>query len=290
MKFTRKKMLRLMAASTAGLAVLPSLSLNAFSQSKTQLKGNINHSVCRWCYGRIPLSELSIAAKNLGIKSVELLDPHEWPIVIQHGLTCAIANGSPLHIRKGFNDAQYHEQLKKDYADLIPKAADHGIKQIICFSGDRNGISDEQGWEQCAKGLEPVVKLAERYNMIVSMELLNSKVDHADYQCDNTAWGVKLVNKISSPNFKLLYDIYHMQIMEGDVIATIRKYKDYISHYHTGGVPGRGEIDHTQELNYAAICKAIVETGYKGFVAQEFIPRKPEPLNSLKEAIAICDV
>jgi hydroxypyruvate isomerase len=290
MKFTRKKMLRLMAAGAAGFAVTPTLSVQALASQQNQLKGNINHSVCRWCYSRIPLDDLSVAGKSIGIKSIELLDPQEWPVVIKHGLTCAIANGSPLHIRKGFNDAQYHEQLKKDYFELIPKAADHGIKQIICFSGDRNGISDEQGWEQCAKGLEPVVKLAERYNMLVVMELLNSKVDHADYQCDNTPWGVKLVDKIGSPNFKLLYDIYHMQIMEGDVIATIRKYKDYISHYHTGGVPGRGEIDHTQELNYAAICKAIVETGYKGFVAQEFIPKRPDPINSLKEAISICDV
>ena len=178
----------------------------------------------------------------------------------------------------------------KEYSTEIPKAADAGLKNVICFSGNANGLSSAQGLENCARGLEPVMKVAAKYNITVCMELLNSKVDHKDYQCDHTEWGVALCEKLGSPNFKLLYDIYHMQIMEGDVIATIRKYKNYIAHYHTGGVPGRHEIDNTQELYYPAIMRAIVETGFKGFVAQEFIPSASDKLDSLRKSIAICDV
>ncbi len=201
-----------------------------------------------------------------------------------------MANGSPLGIEVGFNDPKNHEQLKKDFLELIPKAADHGLKNIICFSGNRNGISDEAGIENCSKGLAPIVKEAQKYGINIVMELLNSKVDHDDYQCDHTTWGVALADKLGADNFKLLYDIYHMQIMEGDVIATIRKYKDYIGHYHTGGVPGRNEIDETQELNYAAIMKAIQATGFDGFVAQEFIPKRKDALASLQQGVKICDI
>ena len=193
-------------------------------------------------------------------------------------------------ITQGFNDPNNHEQLFKDFSARIPSASDLGIKNIICFSGNRYGISDESGLNHCAKGLEPVVKLADKYGMTVCMELLNSKVDHPDYQCDHTSWGVKLVDALGLDNFKLLYDIYHMQIMEGDIISTITANKDYIAHYHTGGVPGRAEIDKSQELNYEAIMNAIVSTGFKGYVAQEFVPKKQDPLASLREGILICDV
>ncbi|MEQ9287111.1 MAG: TIM barrel protein [Cyclobacteriaceae bacterium] len=255
-----------------------------------QLKGNINHSVCRWCYGDIPLEKLCEEAKDMGISSIDLLEPDEWEVVKKFGLTCAMPNGSPLMIERGFNDPQYHEQLLKDYAERIPQVADFGLKTVICFSGNRNGITEEQGLENCAKGLEPVVKLAEKYNVALSMELLNSRVDHPDYQCDRTEWGVELAEKIGSESFKLLYDIYHMQIMEGDIIATIKKYHKYINHYHTGGVPGRAELDNTQELYYPAIMEAIVSTGYKGFVAQEFVPKSGDPLGSLRDAVKLCDV
>lgn len=254
------------------------------------LAGNINHSVCRWCYRDIPLEQLCEASKAMGLKSVELLNPDEWKVPIKYGLTCAMSFGSGLGIPKGFNDPQYHQQLLKDYTELIPKAVDHGLKNIICFSGNRNGISDSIGLENCAKGLAPVMKVAEKYKINIVMELLNSKVNHPDYQCDHTPWGVELCKKLGSENFKLLYDIYHMQIMEGDVIATIEKYHTYIAHYHTGGVPGRAEINETQELYYPAIMRAIVKTGYKGFVAQEFIPKGPDALASLKEGVKICDV
>ncbi|MEN7551157.1 TIM barrel protein [Rapidithrix thailandica] len=257
---------------------------------KQILKGNINHSVCRWCYEDISLDELCLAAKEIGLKSVELLHPHEWEVAFKHGLECALSFGSPLGIPEGFNNPAHHARLWNDYEELLPKAAEAGIKNVICFSGERKGISDEKGLDNCAIGLEPVVKLAEKYQVNLVMELLNSKVDHPDYQCDHTAWGVALCDKVGSENFKLLYDIYHMQIMEGDVIATIQKYHPYIAHYHTGGVPGRNEVDDTQELNYPAIMKAIVASGYKGYVGQEFIPRGEGPLASLKAGVMICDV
>ena len=266
--------------------------VNCNDSTKTTFKklngDNITHSICRWCYNSTPLEELADRAKDLGIGSIELLNPDEWDIVLSRGLQCGISNGSPLMITKGFNDLQYHSQLLKDYTEIIPKAADKGINQIICFSGNRNGISDELGLENCAKGLDPVLKLAEKYNIKIVMELLNSKIDHKDYQCDHTAWGVALVEKLGSSQFKLLYDIYHMQIMEGDVIRTIKDNIDYISHFHTGGVPGRNEIDETQELNYHRIINAIRETEFKGFVAQEFIPTWEDPFAALGKALQIC--
>jgi len=259
-------------------------------RSSITMKGNINHSVCRWCYRDIELEDLCAAAKDMGLKSVELLHPDEWKVALDHDLDCAISFGSTLGIPKGFNDPQYHAQLLEEFAALIPKAADTGLKQIICFSGNRNGMSDEEGLENCAIGLDPVVKIAEKHNITIVMELLNSKVNHEDYQCDHTPWGVALCEKVGSDAFKLLYDIYHMQIMEGDIIATIQKYHPYIAHYHTGGVPGRHEIDETQELYYPAIMKAIVDTGYTGYVGQEFIPASSDPLASLKASVEICDV
>ncbi len=229
-------------------------------------------------------------AKECGIQSIELLNPDEWDTVLKRGLKVGLSNGSPLGIQKGWNHLKYHGQLQSDLLNLIPKAAEKGIPQIIVFSGNRDGISDEEGMEMCAKGLDPVVKLAEQYNIQLVMELLNSKLNHPDYQCDLTTWGVKLVDKIGSTHFKLLYDIYHMQIMEGDVINTLTTFKDYIGHFHTAGVPGRHEIDDTQELFYPAIMKAISATGFKGFVAQEFIPVSGDPVKSLKKAIEICSV
>ncbi len=278
-----------MAAGTATVFALPEIA-QAMNTLSPELKNNINHSVCQWCYSSMPLEDLAKAAKEIGLKSIDLLKPDEWAIAQKHGLTCAMAYANDLGLAKGFNDLSLHTQLLKDYTINIPKAADAGLKNVICFSGNVNGLTYAQGLENCAKGLEPVLKIAAKYNITVSMELLNSKVDHKDYQCDHTEWGVQLCEKMGSPNFKLLYDIYHMQIMEGDVIATIQKHIKYISHFHTGGVPGRNEIDESQELYYPAIMQAIVNTGFKGFVAQEFIPKRPDKLASLKQAVGICDV
>ncbi|MDV3309850.1 MAG: TIM barrel protein [Cyclobacteriaceae bacterium] len=290
MKISRKQALKTMAAGTLATVSAPAFSAALDNLAPLTLAGNVNHSVCRWCYQNIPLEQLCEAAKGMGLKSVELLGPNEWPVAIKYGLTCAMSNGSSLGIPRGFNDPTYHEQLLKDFSDVIPKAADHGIKNVICFSGNRNGMDDATGLENCARGLEPVVKLAQKYNINIVMELLNSKVNHPDYMCDHTPWGVALCEKVGSENFKLLYDIYHMQIMEGDIIATIDKHHKYIAHYHTGGVPGRAEIDETQELYYPAIMRAILKTGFKGFVAQEFIPKGGDPLASLKAGVKICDV
>ena len=249
--------------------------------NNNKLLGNINHSVCRWCYEDIPLDEFCEQAKALGIQSIDLLIPEELGILPKYDLTCAMVTHKDADLINGFSNTKNHELLISTYLRLIDQAVDHGMTNVIVFSGNRFGISEEAGLENCAVGLDKVVRYAEQKDVMVVMELLNSKVDHPDYQCDHTPWGAALVDKIGSPNFKLLYDIYHMQIMEGDIIATIQKYKDYIAHYHTGGVPGRHEINDSQELNYPAIMRAIVETGYTGFVAQEFIPSYEDKMAAL---------
>ena len=253
------------------------------------LKGNINHSVCKWCYGKIPLEDFAKDCKTIGLKSIELLGPAEWPILKKYGLTCALPSGAGMGIEKGFNDLALHDELVASYEALFPKLKEAGYSTVICFSGNRRGISDFDGMRNCAVGLKRLMPSAEKYGVTMIMELLNSKVNHKDYMCDHTAWGAGLCDMVGSENFKLLYDIYHMQIMEGDVIATIKQYHKYIGHYHTGGVPGRNEIDDSQELYYPAIMKAIYDTGFKGFVAQEFIPKR-EPINSLRQGVEICDI
>ena len=288
----RKEAIKSITTSTATLALSGTLFSKNSNKNQTinyQLKNNINHAACRWCYNKIPMLEFLGVAKDIGLKGIDLLKPDEWQMAIDQGMTCSMSMAG-LGIQQGFNDPSLHETLFKSYEKVIPEAAGLGIKNIICFSGNRNGLSDEQGMINCAHGLKPVVKLAEKYSITIMMELLNSKVNHPDYQCDSTLWGVALCEMVGSENFKLLYDIYHMQIMEGDVIATIQKYSDYIGHYHTGGVPGRHEIDDTQELYYPAIMKAIVDTGFKGYVAQEFVPSWEDPLKALRQSVQICDV
>lgn len=254
------------------------------------LKGRVKHSVCKWCYGDIPLDDFAKAVSEMGMQSVELIGPDEWPTVQKYGLTCAMPWGAGNGIIEGFNDPSLHDELLASYEGVIPLAADAGLNKIICFSGNRNGMDDETGLKNCSTGLKRLMSTAEKHNITVCMELLNSKVDHADYMCDHTTWGVELVERVGSDNFKLLYDIYHMQIMEGDVIRTIRDNHEYIAHYHTGGVPGRHEIDESQELYYPAIIEAILETGYDGFIGQEFIPTWDDKLASLKSGVKICDV
>lgn len=281
-------------AGTAAVAITGASLAHRVSAAEAaleqNLKGKVNHSVCRWCYESIPLEDLCKAAKNIGIESIELVGPEEWPLLKKYGLTSALPWGAGKGITEGFNNPALHDELIQSYEAIIPKVAAAGYNQIICFSGNRKGLDDEKGIENCAIGLKKLMAVAEKHKVTMVMELLNSKVNHHDYQCDRTEWGVALCDKVGSENFKLLYDIYHMQIMEGDVIATIRKYNKYISHYHTGGVPGRNEIDETQELNYPAIMKAIVDTGFKGFVAQEFVPKRENKIASLKQGVEICDV
>jgi hydroxypyruvate isomerase len=255
-----------------------------------KLKGNINHSVCRWCYGDIPLEQLCIGVNKIGFGAIDLVGPKDWPVLKQHGLYSSMCNGAEISLTKGWNHTEYHETLIKSYTEHIDLVAKAGYKNLICFSGNREGMDGETGIKNCVTGLKQILGQAEKQGVIIHMELLNSKVNHPDQMCDNTKWGIELVKQIGSENFKLLYDIYHMQIDEGDVIRTIQDGHAYFGHYHTGGVPGRHEIDETQELYYPAIMKAIVATGFKGYVAQEFIPAKPDKLKSLKAAVKICDV
>lgn len=286
----RREVLKTMVGTAViGLTGSQVLATNKHSSSM-KLKGNINHSVSRWCFNGIPLEKLCEECVKIGIKSIELQGPEEWPIIQKYGLTCALPQGAGMGIEKGFNDPKLHDELVASYEAIFPKLKAAGLDKIICFSGNRRGISDEQGILNCAQGLKRLMPSAEKHGITLVMELLNSKVNHPDYQCDHTEWGVKLCKAVGSEQFKLLYDIYHMQIMEGDVIATIKKHHKYIAHYHTAGVPGRNEIDDTQELYYPAIMKAILETGYKGFVGQEFVPKHLPPIESLKQGIAICDV
>lgn len=290
MKTSRRKVLKNILAGSAAVASAPLLQVTAKAQSPDMLKGNIHHSVCRWCFSDTPLEQLCVAAKEIGLAGIDLVGPKDWETLKKYGLVSTMCNGAEISLTKGWNDPQYHDQLIKNYTEHIELVAAAGYTNLICFSGNRNGMADEQGLQNCADGLKKIMALAEKKGVVIHMELLNSKVDHKDYMCDKTPWGVELCKRIGSQNFKLLYDIYHMQIDEGDVIHTIRTYHPYIGHYHTAGVPGRHEIDESQELYYPAIMKAILATGFKNYVAQEFIPAAADKIGSLRKAIQICDV
>jgi len=284
----RREMLAVLGATSAA-QVLGGLSpMSAAAMAPAGNAGRLKQSVCRWCYGGIPLETLCRDVSAMGFRSVELLSENEWATLTPFGLTCAVANG-PGTIPVGFNRLSEHDRLVKESERLLPLVAAAGIPQMIVFSGNRAGMSDAEGMENCAIGLRRIMPLAEKLGVTVIMELLNSKVDHMDYMCDHTAWGVALCQRVGSARFKLLYDVYHMQIMEGDVIRTIRDNFAYIGHYHTGGVPGRHEIDDAQELNYPRIMRTLAELGYTGFVGQEFIPTR-EPMVSLREAYTLCNV
>jgi hydroxypyruvate isomerase len=250
-------------------------------------KGNIKQSICRWCYGNIPLEKLAAQAVKMGYKSIELLSQDEVKVVKQQGLTCAMMRCNS--IAEGLNRKEYHDKIEQELRSNIEFAAANGLPNVICMSGNRKGMADDEGMKNCVIGLKRVVPFAEAKKVTICMEGLNSRHDHKDYMYDYTKWGVALAKQVGSPRFRLLYDIYHMQIMEGDVIRTIRENKEYIAHYHTGGVPGRHELDDTQELQYGAIVRAILDTGYEGYLGQEFIPVR-EPFASLAEAFRICDV
>jgi hydroxypyruvate isomerase len=291
----RRHAIKTLAAATAAAFLQENLSARVAAAEAPLdpiIRDKVRHSACRWCYSDIPLEQLAQKGKEIGLQAIDLLGPDEWAIVQKHGLTCSMALHQPdgYGITKGFNRRENHAVLLEWYRKLIPQAANAGLQKVICFSGNRNGLSDEKGIKNCATALRQLMPLAAKHKITLCMELLNSKVDHQDYQCDHTAWGVELVKATDSEHFKLLYDIYHMQIMEGDVVRTIRDNQAYIGHYHTGGVPGRNEIDETQELHYPAIMRAIVETGYQGYVAQEFIPKNTDKLASLKKCVQICDV
>jgi len=294
MKQTRRTILKNILVGGSAIVAAPALSLgNIALEEIGAKKSKINHSVCRWTYNELSLDELCLTVKSLGFAAIDLVGPKEWHILKKHGIDSSMCNGAEISLTEGFNDKQYHSLLQKNYTEHINLVAKAGYKNLICFSGNKKGMDDETGLKNCVVGLKPLVALAEKQNVILQMELFNSKIDHKDYMCDNTTWGIELCKRLGSPNFKLLYDIYHMQISEGDIIRTIQNGHTYFGHYHTAGVPGRHEIDETQELFYPAIMKAIVATGYKGYVAQEFIPTgntKKSKIAALKKAISICSV
>ncbi len=253
--------------------------------------GRLKQSASRWCYRSIALPDLCTAGKAMGLSGIDLLAPEDWPIVRQNGLVCSMGYAAIRDdfIPRGFNDPANHDLLVGELDRALPLAAQHGVPNLIAMFGNRQGRTDEQATQACVAGLRSIAPSAERHGVTICVELLNSKVDHKDYQGDRTAFGANIIEAVGSPRVKLLYDIYHMQIMEGDVIRTIRQHAAHIGHFHTGGVPGRHELDDTQELNYHAIARAIADTGFTGFLAHEFVPTH-DPLTSLKQGVEVCSV
>jgi hydroxypyruvate isomerase len=251
-------------------------------------KGRLKQSVSRWCFAKIPMEDFCREVSRLGLVGIDLLGPAEWAVVQKFGLVPTL--GSPGGKAGPLNRKENHEVIEKQFREAIEKAAAAKVPNLIIMSGNRAGMSDQEGLDNCVAGLNRIKPIAEDKGVTIVLELLNSKVDHKDYMADRTAWAVEAIKRVNSPRIKVLYDIYHMQIMEGDVIRTIRQNIQYIGHFHTGGNPGRHEIDETQELNYRAIAQAIVDAGFTGYFAHEFVPARPEPLKSLAQAVEICDV
>lgn len=291
-KLSRRTFLSKTSLAAAGTvaAALGRSTVGAVDMSKVERivrKGRINQSVSKWCYGKFELDELCAVCKKMGMKAIDLLGPSVFPTLKKHGLECSMINTHNLG--KGINRKGNHDECLAKIRNAIDAAAENGFPNVISFPGNRRGMSDEDGIENSVTALKQIVGHAEKKKVTICLEYLNSKVNHKDYMFDNMKWGVEVCKKVGSERVKILYDIYHAQIMEGDIIRTIRDYKDYIGHYHTGGNPGRNEIDETQELYYPAIMRAIADTGFKGYVAHEFIPKR-DPVESLAYAVRICDV
>ncbi len=284
--FTRRALLK---TSVAGLAVSQLAPLMAADTTATTRKGRIRQSASRWCYAKIPLDQLCEYGAKIGLRGIDLLQPDDYEVPRRYGLICSMAYGGGGDIPKALNRVENHAAIEEAFRTNIPRAAKAGAPNIITFSGNRAGMSDEEGARNTIIGLNRIKKIAEDNGVTICLELLNSKRDHHDYMCDHTAWGVRVVQEVNSPKVKLLYDIYHMQIMEGDLIETIRQNIQWIGHFHTGGVPGRHELDETQEVHWDAVMRAIADTSYKGYVAHEFVPTA-DPLESLRKATDLCDV
>ncbi len=291
----------LISAGCTGTSARPAAATTATTEDAAKSteaawrisKGRINQSVVGWCFNQMETAVLAKAAAQLGFKSVELVDPKHWPMLKELGLTCAIA-GSHGFVQ-GFNKVEHHGMCVQKISAAIENAAAFGCPNVITFSGMREGLTDEEGIKNCVAGIKQVIGLAEQKNITICMEVLNSRVNenmkgHPDYQADRIEFAVEICKQVGSPRMKILFDIYHTQIMQGDVITRIKQYHEYIGHYHTAGVPGRGELDDTQEINYPAVMKAILATDYKGFVGQEFIPTWPDKVAALRHAARVCDV
>jgi hydroxypyruvate isomerase len=286
---TRKIGRRELIAQASAVAVAAAVPRAARGQATSSQRARFKQSVCRWCYAKIPLPEFCRSVAALGLTAIDLLTPEEWPVAREFGLTCSMGSGLGGPIERGINDPANHDTIVSSLRAGIPQAAKAGVPNVITFFGNRRGLSDKEGIANCIAALNRVKGAAEDNGVTVCVELLNSKVNHKDYHGDRTAFGVEVMATVNSPRVKLLYDIYHMQIMEGDVIHTIRDHQQWIGHYHTAGVPGRHELDEAQELNYPAIARAIAETGFSGYFAHEFVPLR-DPLTSLREAVALCNV
>ncbi len=283
---TRRDALKSSLAATA-LASLPA-PIHGESAPLAR-KGRIHQSACRWCYKDIPLDRLCAFADSIGMKGIDLLEPDEWEVPRRYGLICTMGYAGGGAISDALNRPENHAAIEAAFRVNIPLAAKAQVPNVITFSGNRRGMSDDEGARNTVAGLNRVKKIAEDNGVTICMELLNSKVNHPDYMCDHTAWGARVVEQVNSPSVKLLYDIYHMQIMEGDLISTIRANLQWIGHFHTGGVPGRHELDNTQEVQWDGVMRAIADTEFKGYVAHEFIPVR-DPFASLRAAVDLCDV
>ena len=292
-RVTRREALQKIGSTAVATAVLggalPTSDAKALPMLRSARHGRLHQSVSRWCYGKLSLDELCRAAAGMEIEAIDLLDEADWKTPARYRMVCAMANGFGT-IPKGFNRPDLHDQLVAAGSAMIPKAAAAGVERIVCFSGNRGGMSDGEGVLNCIVGLKRLAPIAEQHGVTLCLELLNSKVDHKDYQADHTDWGVAVVKGVDSPRVRLLYDIYHMQIMEGNVVATIKANAPYIAHFHTGGVPGRNDIDDSQELNYRLVAQTIADLRFTGFVAHEFVPKLANPLDSLRNAVEICTV
>jgi hydroxypyruvate isomerase len=286
-KLSRRTMLK-SAISGATMASVPSMSWPQ-QNAPIRRKGQIKQSVSRWCYQKIPLEDLCAYAAQIGLKGVDLLKPDEYEIPGRHGLVCSMAYAEGGEIGSAMNRVENHARIEEGFRKYIPLAAKAGVPNVITFSGNRAGMSDEEGAKNTIAGLNRVKKIAEDHGVTICIELLNSKVDHKDYMCDHTAWGVQVVQAVNSPRVKLLYDIYHMQIMEGDLVRTIQQNIQWLGHFHTGGVPGRHELDGTQEVQWDGVMRGIAATNFQGYVAHEFVPTR-DPLTSLRQAADLCDV
>jgi hydroxypyruvate isomerase len=282
-----------MGAAGATALVLPSCAAMEKQAQRAATKGRINQSICYWCFEKHwDLQTMCRIASELGCKSVELVEPQYWPILKEHGLVCAIANSHGFV--QGMNNPAYHDMCIAKMREAVDACAEHGFPNVITFTGFREDIPDDVGITNCVTGYKKIIGYAEKKKVNLCLEILNSRVDvemkgHPGYQGDHTDYCMEIVKQVGSPRMKLLFDIYHVQIMDGDIIARIRQYKDYIGHYHTAGNPGRNELDDSQEINYKPIMEEIARTGYTGYVGQEFIPTR-DPLKSLKEAVTLCDV
>jgi hydroxypyruvate isomerase len=288
--FTRREALAAgLAAAAAGTVVRGSQAGAPQTSGPAVTKGRLKQSVSRWCYSKIPMPEFCKAVKDMGLTAIDLLEEPEWAVVRDAGLVCSMAYAGGGSIGNGLNVKANHDAIVKNFEEKIPRAAQMKIPNVITFFGNRRGMSDSEATANCVEGLNRVKKIGEDAGVTICVELLNSKRDHKDYQGDHTAFGVEFAKAVNSPRVKLLYDAYHMQIMEGDLIATLRANKDYIAHVHTGGVPGRHELDGTQEVNWRAVATALADMGFGGYMAHEFTPTR-DPLTSLREAVVLCDV